>query len=499
MPYPNFHSARIRSPDGFQNIVVLKTLPKGIMIYGGKLEGEEKTTEQSYRFPKDRFTVSEAKTWLNEHKIQYILFEPAEIKKMSKEPEFYELNDIDVVVKGKWKGNTFTDQMLDNIVSAFNELKGKVNVKFKLGHDDEQKLIQADGYPNIGIINSLRKAGDRIKAHIIKIPKKVMDLMNIGSAYNEISPEINPSYKDTTTGKTYKSILWNVALLGEQHKAMNSLTDIHNLYFADKKFEPEYSSIVLNFAEPLIMEQEKFNCECIKCGYKMESEEHCNTLKCPKCGSDMRRVERPGVGQPHNEEAKLKEEEVKKMELEEKLKQSKEQLEKFEETNKQLTKDLDDSNAKLKTVEKEKEDIQKGLDKFAQTEADNKINEFIEKYTKEPIGKILPAQKDNVFALLKTKGSETVKFTVEEDGKPVEKEGTAIDLYGAILDAIPFSLIKMSEETVQETKDKTDSDNKKRLEEQTGLDVVDDDIDKKAKKYAEEHDVPYETALDKTT
>jgi len=42
--------------------------------------------------------------------------------------------------------------------------------------------------------------------------------------------------------------------------------------------------------------QEKFNCECISCGYKMESEEHCDKIKCPKCGGDMRRSERPGPG-----------------------------------------------------------------------------------------------------------------------------------------------------------------------------------------------------------
>ncbi|MCK4329262.1 hypothetical protein KAX02_05415 [candidate division WOR-3 bacterium] len=491
MPRPNEHSCDI-NPD-------FKILGQMSRVHDGKkyqiLIGkgaDGKSDEAIYHYPKDIWDAESAENHCKSHKGTF----HAATKEFSQEPEFYELKDIDVVVKGKWKGNTFTDQMLDNIVSAFNELKGKVNVKFKLGHDDKQKLVQADGYPNIGIINSLKKVGDRIKAHIIKIPKKVMDLMN-AKAYNEVSPEINPSYYDSTTKKTYKNILWNVALLGEQHKAMNSLTDIHNLYFADKKFEPEYSGIVLNFAEPLIMEEEMFNCECIKCGYKMKSEKHCNTLKCPECGGDMRREERPGPGQPHEEEAKLKAEEVKKMELEEKLKESKEQLEKFEEQNKQLTKDLDDSNAKLKTVEKEKKEIQTGLDKFAQTEADNKINEFIEKGIKD--GKILPAQKDNIFALISAKGSETVKFTVEKDGKPVEKEGTMIELYESILNSIPFNLVKMSEETVQETEDKTSSDEKKKMEEATGMGVVDDDIDKKAKKYAEEHDVPYEEALDKIT
>jgi len=47
---------------------------------------------------------------------------------------------------------------------------------------------------------------------------------------------------------------------------------------------------------------EKFECECIECGYKETSEKHCKDLKCPKCGGQMRRVERPGPGQKVNSE-----------------------------------------------------------------------------------------------------------------------------------------------------------------------------------------------------
>lgn len=41
---------------------------------------------------------------------------------------------------------------------------------------------------------------------------------------------------------------------------------------------------------------ERFSCECIKCGYKVTSEEHCKDIECPKCGGEMRRAERPGPG-----------------------------------------------------------------------------------------------------------------------------------------------------------------------------------------------------------
>jgi len=44
----------------------------------------------------------------------------------------------------------------------------------------------------------------------------------------------------------------------------------------------------------------KFTCSCPKCGTKKTAPEgkHCNKIKCPKCGSSMRRANRPGTGRP---------------------------------------------------------------------------------------------------------------------------------------------------------------------------------------------------------
>lgn len=78
-PYPNFHAARIKQPDLFVRIIVLQTLPNGIMIYGGPLKSDPSGSgkPQAYRFPKTKFTVSEAKKWLKDHNISFISFEEA--------------------------------------------------------------------------------------------------------------------------------------------------------------------------------------------------------------------------------------------------------------------------------------------------------------------------------------------------------------------------------------------------------------------------------------
>jgi len=78
-PYPNFHAARMKSPGSFVRIRVLRTLPNGVMIYGGPLRSDPRggAKTQSFRFPKDKFTARQAKAWLREHDHSYTLFEPA--------------------------------------------------------------------------------------------------------------------------------------------------------------------------------------------------------------------------------------------------------------------------------------------------------------------------------------------------------------------------------------------------------------------------------------
>lgn len=78
MPFPNFHAARVHDPSDFVSIVVLKTLPNGVMIYGGKLKGGEGgSTAQTYRFPRSKFTPAEAHQWLKDHNVKSMGFEEA--------------------------------------------------------------------------------------------------------------------------------------------------------------------------------------------------------------------------------------------------------------------------------------------------------------------------------------------------------------------------------------------------------------------------------------
>lgn len=95
-PFPNEHSARLQSPDKFDDesfrrtkggiLYGSKKIPINISIIWGKLKGKSKPTDppigQALRFPIKSWTVTKAKKWLSDNDINFISFESA--KKVTK-------------------------------------------------------------------------------------------------------------------------------------------------------------------------------------------------------------------------------------------------------------------------------------------------------------------------------------------------------------------------------------------------------------------------------
>lgn len=74
MPYPSEHAARVLEPgqcDSFKRMNQGSGVSLILCIKNGK------SSAQSYRFKKDKFTPEQAKAWLNKHNINYISFEKA--------------------------------------------------------------------------------------------------------------------------------------------------------------------------------------------------------------------------------------------------------------------------------------------------------------------------------------------------------------------------------------------------------------------------------------
>jgi DNA-directed RNA polymerase subunit RPC12/RpoP len=75
-----------------------------------------------------------------------------------------------------------------------------------------------------------------------------------------------------------------------------------------------YASLAIenNEKEDKVMDEVKkteetaYECECLKCGKVISSEQHCKDTKCPECGGEMRRKDRPGTGKGEEEKAEEK-------------------------------------------------------------------------------------------------------------------------------------------------------------------------------------------------
>jgi len=119
------------------------------------------------------------------------------------------------------------DSILDNILEAFAGLPYKVPLK--LGHSNDQKLLQKDGYPAAGWIKSLRRVGNSLKASFAKVPKVIKEFIEAG-AYPFCSIELAADYHDPEQNKTYKNFLTAVALLGQDLPAVSTLQEWTQLY-----------------------------------------------------------------------------------------------------------------------------------------------------------------------------------------------------------------------------------------------------------------------------
>ncbi|GAH26629.1 unnamed protein product, partial [marine sediment metagenome] len=323
----------------------------------------------------------------------------------------YELKDVEIFAKGTWKGHKITGEDLDSIVNDTNEIIDKLKPKVKLGHDDKQALLQRTGLPAGGWITKLKRAGDKILVNIKEVPRVLYQLIKNG-AYKRISSEILTDYTEPSTKKIYKKVLSAIAFLGADLPAVTNLKDIAALYDSDEK------------AQIIIYQKaEKYNCECIKCGHKMTSDKHCDEIKCPECGGQMRRVERPGPGQPHIEKSKERKvyimpNGIKITEVEGKKFVAVEDFEKLEKEKEAVDKEKETAEGfkeKFETEEKKAKEAEEKLNKISKETREAEIKTFIDDHCSEKDIRFLPKQKEVLMALVESTSDEKkIKFTIDD-------------------------------------------------------------------------------------
>jgi hypothetical protein len=141
--------------------------------------------------------------------------------------ELKSIKGKEIFAAGTWNGDQYTTRDLDEMVRAFEETSQKWKPPIKLGHTDDQKLLQEDGLPAAGWVERIYRVGEKLYADIAEIPQKVYELLQRG-AYKHVSSEV--FWGIEVEGKKYDRMLAGVALLGLDMPAVTNLDGFLALY-----------------------------------------------------------------------------------------------------------------------------------------------------------------------------------------------------------------------------------------------------------------------------
>lgn len=156
---------------------------------------------------------------------------------------------IEIFSVGKWNGDDFTADDLNEMVKSFEALAPGHVPGIKLGHSKDQAVLKAlnlsDGeLPSAGWIEKLYVKGNKLVADFRDIPDKIDALIESG-AYKKPSIELFP--KLNIHGKEYKNVIGAVALLGAAMPGVMDLSDLMSMFETTEQPKSYESDIELNF------------------------------------------------------------------------------------------------------------------------------------------------------------------------------------------------------------------------------------------------------------
>lgn len=154
----------------------------------------------------------------------------------------FDIKRVEIFSAGEWNGDEYTTDDLDCMATNFMELRSGIQPYLKLGHDENQELIQSDGLPALGWVSNLYRLGDKLYADFSQIPKSIYELI-VAGAYKKVSSEIFWNLK--IGEKVYNKVLAAVALLGADTPAVMNLKDILGMYKKEAKELKIYNAINL--------------------------------------------------------------------------------------------------------------------------------------------------------------------------------------------------------------------------------------------------------------
>lgn len=150
------------------------------------------------------------------------------------------LTDVEIFATGRWNGDAYTIEDLDEMVNASTKLPLKSPVK--LGHSETQAWFgQEDGAPALGWVTNLRRRGEKLLADLVGVPTALVNLIRNGN-YRTKSAEIYWNYRNPAdpAGKIWPRVLKAVSLLGADLPAVTNLEELQKVLMSDSSYAITY-------------------------------------------------------------------------------------------------------------------------------------------------------------------------------------------------------------------------------------------------------------------
>lgn len=227
----------------------------------------------TFLFDINKWTMAEAKAWVKKQTAK-------SIEKMLEIEEFCKASVNSPIFAYHAVYGKFPDPPLTGRTNMPKRMWNGVEVD---KHLKDKWLEELNSIPEIEIRSSDEgKSKERVAYIVFRMrdPKDDCKIQNISEKLNEIEG----LYSEINIGK---------------EKRLRAVV-AGKVKYGDENWEKWWSNLAGKIKGVIREEFEKiikYDCECLNCGFEMESDKHCNVIKCPKCGGQMRRAERPGPGQ----------------------------------------------------------------------------------------------------------------------------------------------------------------------------------------------------------
>ncbi|MFQ5629814.1 MAG: phage protease [bacterium] len=192
---------RQRNPDDFERLrTIVLDRTRNIRAVVGRLKGESSTKVQTLIFPKDKFSVEQAKKWAKDHKFKanemnYVVLNAIEYA-ADKWQDFLYVGNFDHAQFGKFN---ITRANLEHALANFkkgiatrmlDENRQGIPTNFNHAHGERNP----DNAINSGFITDMRLEGDKLQVKV-EWTERALSFIKAGE-YKWFSAEFHPNWKD---------------------------------------------------------------------------------------------------------------------------------------------------------------------------------------------------------------------------------------------------------------------------------------------------------------